>query len=170
MLPAVVEEAIREVAEDRTSGASKLARPDAYIRAPVVPDAEGASVLARASCALVGADSVLRDAAVVNKVGTHGLARAAADRKKPFYVACETLKFDARYDVTSWPGLLSRDASGPPKADEGTSATYHDFEITPAHLVTMLITERGSYTPEVVRTMLSTGRDRGTREAGETRE
>ncbi len=143
---------------------------DADIPATVVPDAEGASLLARASCALVGADSVLRDAAVVNKVGTHGLARAAADRKKPFYVACETLKFDARYDVTSWPGLLSRDASGPPKADEGTSATYHDFEITPAHLVTMLITERGSYTPEVVRTMLSTGRDRGTRKAGETRE
>src|SRR5439155_1563621 len=200
MLPAVVEEAIREVAEDRTSGASKLARlavetmglaivdakgrpdpkelaevarrtlanalSDADIPATVVPDAEGASLLARASCALIGADSVLRDAAVVNKVGTHGLARAAADRKKPFYVACETLKFDARYDVTSWPGLLSRDASGPPKADEGTSATYHDFEITPAHLVTMLITERGSYTPELPRTMLSSGRDRATRNAG----
>ncbi len=143
---------------------------DADIPATVVPDGDGPSLLARASCALVGADSVLRDGAIVNKVGTHRLARAAADRKKPLYVACESLKFDARYDATSWPGLSARDASGPERADGGTPAAFRDFEVTPGHLVTMLVTERGSYTPDVVRTMLSAGRTDGRRNAAEPRE
>ena len=120
---------------------------DAGVPASAVPDSEGASLLARASCALVGADSVLRDGAVVNKVGTHGLARAAGDRKKPFYVACETLKFDARYDAETWPGSRNSDAMN------------STFEITPADLVTLIVTERGTYGPEVVRTMLSPGRE-----------
>jgi translation initiation factor 2B subunit (eIF-2B alpha/beta/delta family) len=111
-----------------------------------VPDSEGASLMARASCALVGADSVLRDGAVVNKVGTHSLARAAVDRKKPFYVACETLKFDARYDAATWPGLRIATMSS-------------TFEVTPPELITTTVTERGTYTPEIVRTMLSPGRD-----------
>src|SRR5207247_5572630 len=95
---------------------------DADIPATVVPDAEGASPVARASCALVGADSVLRDAAVVNKVGTHGLASAAADRKKPFYVDCETTKFYARYDGTLRLGMVSRGASDTTAACVGTPA------------------------------------------------
>src|SRR3989442_12955220 len=120
---------------------------DAGVPAMAVPDAEGSSLMARASCALVGADSVLRDGSVVNKVGTHSLARAAVDRKKPFYVACETLKFDARYDAATWPGS---------QVGNGINPT---FEITPAELVTTIVTERGTYGPEVVRTMLSPGPD-----------
>jgi len=119
---------------------------DAGIPSMAIPDAEGASMLARASCALVGADSVLRDGAVVNKVGTRGLAAVAADRKKPFYVACETLKFDARYDAATWPGSHIPTMSSM-------------FEVTPADLVTTIVTERGTYGPEVVRMMLSPGRD-----------
>src|SRR5712692_1883319 len=120
---------------------------DAGVPATAVPDSEGPSLLARASCVLVGADSVLRDGAVVNKVGTTGLARAAADRKKSFYVACETLKFDARYDASTWPGSRIPTAMNP------------TFEVTPGELVTTIVTERGTYAPEVIRTMLSPGRD-----------
>ena len=119
---------------------------DAGVPSMAVPDAEGSSLMARASCALVGADSVLRDGSVVNKVGTHSLARAAVDRKKPFYVACETLKFDARYDAATWPGLR-------------IPTMNSTFEVTPPELITTTVTERGTYTPEIVRTMLSPGRD-----------
>jgi len=129
---------------------------DAGVPATAVPDADGASLMARASCALVGADGVLRDGSVVNKTGTHGLARAAADRKKPFYVACESLKLDARYDAGTWPG------SGIPTAMNPT------FEVTPAELVTTIVTERGTYAPEVIRTMLSPGRDPRRPAAAET--
>jgi translation initiation factor eIF-2B subunit delta len=118
---------------------------DAGVPSTAIPDAQGAPHLARASCALVGADSVLRDGAVVNKVGTHALAAVAADRKKPFFVACETLKFDARYDGATWPGTR-------------IPAMSSTFEVTPSELITTVVTERGTYTPETIRTMLSPGR------------
>ena len=81
---------------------------DPGVPVTLVSDALGPSLMEEASCALVGADAVLRDAAVVNKIGTYALALAASDRKKPFYVACETLKFDARYDSASWPKPAAR--------------------------------------------------------------
>src|SRR3989442_13040996 len=65
---------------------------DAGVPSTAIPDAEGASLLARASCALVGADSALRDGAVVNKGGTRGLAAVAADPKKPSYLPWQSLK------------------------------------------------------------------------------
>ncbi len=128
--------------EGRTFAASLT---DAGIPVTVVPDPEGPARLATASYALVGADSVLRDGSVVNKVGTQALALAAKDRAKPFYVACESLKFDARYDGASWPVRPDIDPL---------------FDLTPGHLVTMVVTERGAYTPDVIRTMLAPARRR----------
>ncbi len=128
----------------------------AGIPVTVVTDALGPSRMADAACALVGADAILRDAAVVNKVGTYGLALAANDAKKPFYVACESLKFDARYDAPSWP------VPGPRPADEvwdgrgdRIDALNGYFEVTPGRLVTTTVTERGTYAPDVIRTMLA---------------
>ena len=128
--------------EGRTFAASLT---DAGIPVTVVPDPEGPARLATASYALVGADSVLRDGSVVNKVGTQALALAAADHTKPFYVACESLKFDARYDGASWPA---------------SAAMGRVFDLTPGRLVTIVATERGAYTPDVIRTMLAPARGR----------
>src|SRR5256885_1224460 len=112
--------------EGRTFAASLT---DAGIPVTVVPDPEGPARLATASYALVGADSVLRDGSVVNKIGTQALALAAKDHEKRFYVACETLKFDARYDSTSSPHRPDTDRL---------------FDLTPAELVTMVVTDRKS--------------------------
>ncbi|HEX9339606.1 MAG TPA: hypothetical protein VF992_00305 [Thermoplasmata archaeon] len=131
----------------------------AGIPVTLVADTVGPSLMDDAACALVGADAVLRDAAVVNKVGTYGLALAAMDRKKPFYVACESLKFDARYDAASWP------VPGPRPPEEVWDARgdrievlNRYFEITPGRLVTTTVTERGTYAPDVIRTMLAQAR------------
>jgi translation initiation factor 2B subunit (eIF-2B alpha/beta/delta family) len=107
--------------------------------AVVTADDLGADMAAEASYVLVGADSVLRDGSVVNKRGTYPIARAAAERGKPVYVACETLKFDARFDTETWPGARQADL----------------FDVTPPNLITTVVTERGTYTPEIVRTMLA---------------
>jgi len=85
---------------------------------------------------------VLRDGSVVNKRGTRALAEAAAKHGKPMYVACETLKFDARFDAASWPG---------PRAG-------NLFDVTPSPLVTTVVTERGTYAPEIIRTLLAPAR------------
>ena len=112
------------------------------LQVTVVPDAEGPKHAAEATYVLVGADSILRDGSLVNKRGTLPIAEAAAANGKPVYVACETLKFDARYDSTSWPGAGTRQL----------------FDLTPARLVTNVVTERGAFTPDTIRTMLSPAR------------
>lgn len=109
------------------------------VPATVIPDDQGAARVGEATYVLVGADSVLRDGSVVNKRGTLPLAQAAVDAKKPVFVACETLKFDARFDAASWPRGLNQDL----------------FDVTPGHLVTTVVTERGTYEPDIIRTMLA---------------
>ena len=142
--------------EGRTLAASLA---EAGIPVTVVPDALGATLMADASCVVVGTDGILRDGAIVNKVGTYALALAAADRKKPFYVVGETLKFDARNDGASWPLPLQRD---PHEVWDGAPERIHVmnqyFEVVPGRLVTTVVTERGAYSPEIIRTMLAQGR------------
>jgi translation initiation factor 2B subunit (eIF-2B alpha/beta/delta family) len=107
--------------------------------ATVIPDDSGPTRAAGATYVLVGADSVLRDGSIVNKKGTLPLAEAAAAHGKPVYIACESLKFDARFDSASLPALRMGEL----------------FDVTPGRLVTTVVTERGTYTPEIIRTMLS---------------
>ena len=108
----------------------------------VIPDETGPARVVEASYVLTGADSVLRDGSIVNKRGTRPLAEAAAKYGKPMFVACETLKFDARFDVASWPA----------------PRTGNLFDLTPGPLVTTVVTERGTYAPEIIRTMLAPSR------------
>jgi len=133
-----------------------IALSEAGVPATLVPDAMGPGLMAEATCALVGADTVLRDGAFVNKTGTYALGLAASDHRKPLYVACETLKFDARYDSGSWPGAPEMNPreiwENPP---ERIAMRNRYFEVIPARLVTMVTTERGSYAPDTIRTMLA---------------
>ena len=107
--------------------------------ATVVADDAGPARVSQADYVLTGADAILRDGSVVNKVGTRAIAQAAVDAQRPFHVACETLKFDARFDAPSWPG----------------PRTAGLFEVTPGRLVTTVVTERGTYAPDIIRTMLA---------------
>lgn len=133
-----------------------IALKESGLEAILAPDPLGPSLVPEADYVLVGADSVLRDASIVNKAGTYGLALAAADRRKPVYVACETIKFDARYDASTWPGAPDMPArevwENPPEAID---IRNRYFEVTPGRLVTMVATERGSYAPDTIRTMLA---------------
>ncbi len=146
----------RPLFEGRTLAVSLA---DAGIAVTLAPDALGPSLMAEATTAFVGADAVLRDAAVVNKIGTYGLALAAADHKKPFYVACETLKFDARYDASSWPSPRPHEPDEVwNDRGEHIAVVNRYFEVTPGRLLTMAVTERGAYAPDVIRTMLAQAR------------
>ncbi|MCI4371030.1 MAG: translation initiation factor eIF-2B [Thermoplasmata archaeon] len=112
------------------------------VPAAIVLDDQGPERVRDATYVLVGADSVLRDGSVVNKRGTRALAEAAKKGGKPMYVACETMKFDARFEAGSRPQGQKPDL----------------FDVTPGQLITTIVTERGAYTPDIVKTMLSTTR------------
>ncbi len=139
-----------------------VALKEAGIPASLAPDALGPSLVAQSTGVLVGADTVLRDGAVVNKIGSYGLALAAKAADKPFHVACETLKFDARHDAASWPGSPAMNPrevwENPPERIE---VVNRYFEAVPANLVTAIVTERGSYAPDLVKTMLAQSKGLG---------
>ena len=111
----------------------------------------------------VGTDRTTADGDVANKIGTYLKALAARDCGVPFYVACPspTIDFgladgdaipieerDAR-EVTHAAGLLEADDGAASRmvevrlVPEGSRACNPAFDVTPARLVTALITERG---------------------------
>jgi methylthioribose-1-phosphate isomerase len=111
---------------------------------------------------IVGTDRVTRTGDVANKIGTYLKALAAKDNGVPFYVAAPSSSIDfeltdgireipietrspdeVRY-VQGW-------ADGRPQqvriCPEDTPAVNYGFDVTPARLVSALITERGVCLP-----------------------
>ena len=71
-------------------------------------------------------------------------------------MACETLKFDARHEAASGPGSPAMNPrelwDSPPDKVE---IVNRYFEVVPAGLVTAVVTERGAFPPDLVKTMLA---------------
>ena len=101
---------------------------------------------------MVGADRVCADGNIINGIGTYQLALAAEKAGAPFYVLCETLKFDPRlksYEVD----LEEKEPSevvAPGRLPPQVRVKNPYFDITPLELVTGIVTEEGLFTPEEV--------------------
>ncbi|MFZ1493913.1 MAG: hypothetical protein WAU60_10945 [Candidatus Competibacter denitrificans] len=116
---------------------SAWAVPTTYIT-----EAQMALFVAKADAVLVGADSLLADGAVVNKVGTHLLALAAHEHGVPFYVCCERFKrWRADEPVPDLEEMASTELGVPDWPNVKIRNVY--FEVTPAHLVSRWIDEAG---------------------------
>ena len=108
---------------------------------------------------IVGTDRVTRKGDVANKIGTYLKALAAFDNQVPFYVALPSSTFDMQIadgiqeiaietrsadEVLYMQGLQNDQSIGRVRiAPLNTPALNYGFDITPARLVTGLITERG---------------------------
>lgn len=126
----------------------------------VIADNAGGHLMQRGLVDIVitGSDRTARNGDVANKIGTYEKALAARDNGVPFYVALPSSTFDLSLDdgVRGIP-IEERDAreithavalhEGRPTEvalmDEATPAKNYAFDVTPARLVTGLITERG---------------------------
>jgi methylthioribose-1-phosphate isomerase len=98
---------------------------------------------------LVGADRIAANGDVANKIGTYSLAVLAREHGIPFYVAAPLSTVDlATPDGGSIP-LEERserevlELAGVALAPPGVGARHPAFDVTPARLVTGIITERG---------------------------
>ncbi len=108
---------------------------------------------------ITGADRVTRSGDAANKIGTYLKALAARDNGIPFYVALPSSTFDwtlrdgvqgipieqrGAEEVTHMEGLT---ASGTVETlrilPSASPAANYGFDVTPARLITGLITERG---------------------------
>ncbi|HEY0590606.1 MAG TPA: S-methyl-5-thioribose-1-phosphate isomerase [Thermoanaerobaculia bacterium] len=107
---------------------------------------------------IVGADRIAANGDTANKIGTYMLAVLAQKHSVPFYVAAPTSTIDlATPDGSSIPieerssaevaEVVGRDERGELTkvrvAPEGVSARHPAFDVTPAELITAIVTERG---------------------------
>jgi methylthioribose-1-phosphate isomerase len=122
----------------------------------LVVDGAVGLLLARglAQAVVVGADRIARSGDVANKIGTYVLAVLAKEHGVPFIVAAPTSTIDlscpqgAAIPIEERSPEEVRTVMGLPVAPPGVEALNPAFDITPAHLVTAIVTERGvAYPP-----------------------
>jgi methylthioribose-1-phosphate isomerase len=102
---------------------------------------------------IVGADRVAANGDVANKIGTYTLAVLAARHALPFYVAAPLSTIDPNVPDGAAIPIEERSPEevtgfrGERWAPEGVAVVNPAFDVTPADLVTGLITERGVVSP-----------------------
>jgi methylthioribose-1-phosphate isomerase len=117
----------------------------------LVVDSAAAGLIAagEVDAVIVGCDRVAANGDVANKVGTYGLALAAGAAGIPFLVAGPTSTIDYGCPSGAEIAIEERDpdevrtAAGRPLTIAGTECRNPAFDVTPAALVTVLVTERG---------------------------
>jgi len=98
---------------------------------------------------VVGTDRVAANGDVANKIGTYSVAVLAREHGIPFYVAAPTSTIDLNVKDGSAIPIEERDASevthvkGASIAPAGIKVRNPAFDVTPARLVSAIITERG---------------------------
>jgi methylthioribose-1-phosphate isomerase len=98
---------------------------------------------------VVGTDRTAANGDVANKIGTYTVAALAARHHVPFYVAAPTSSIDLATASGADIPIEQRSASevthigGRPLAPQGVPALHPAFDVTPAELVTAIITEHG---------------------------
>jgi methylthioribose-1-phosphate isomerase len=116
-------------------------------------DGAGPFLISRglADAVVVGADRIAANADVANKIGTYSLALAAHRAGIPFVVAAPESTIDENTpDGAAIPIELRPDAEVTrPAAPEGTKALNYAFDVTPAELVTAIVTEERVIRPQL---------------------
>ncbi len=132
----------------------RIARELSLYRIPVtfIDDAAMGLYISAVNKVVVGADRVCADGKVINGIGTYQLALAAEKAGIPFYVLCETLKFDPRLrgDEIDLEEKETWEVVEPGRLPPEVKVKNPHFDITPPELVTAVVTENGLLTPEEV--------------------
>ena len=102
---------------------------------------------------IVGADRIAANGDTANKIGTLGVAIAARHFNVPFYVAAPTSTIDLAMQTGAGIPIEERAAAevaefgARPTAPAGVDIYNPAFDVTPAELITAIITEHGVATP-----------------------
>src|SRR3954452_6426466 len=108
----------------------------------VVVDSAAASLMGAGDvdCVVTGADRIAANGDTANKIGTYGLAVLARHHAIPFYVVAPT----STVDVTAATGAaIPIEERDPTEITDRFVARNPAFDVTPATLITAIVTERG---------------------------
>lgn len=121
----------------------------------VICDNMAASVLRDKAidCVIVGADRIAANGDVANKIGTYGVAILAQTHNVPFYVAAPLSTIDRSLAEGSEIPIEERGSDevtrgmGKRTAPPSVGVYNPAFDVTPNHLVTAIITDKGVAQP-----------------------
>jgi methylthioribose-1-phosphate isomerase len=121
----------------------------------LIADVAAASVMARGEVDLVvtGADRIAANGDTANKIGTYGVAVLARHHGVPFYIAAPWSTIDPALASGAEIPIEERDAEevrrvGSQQTAPSRTPVYNPaFDVTPAALITAIITERGIFRP-----------------------
>ena len=114
-------------------------------------------------CVIVGADRIAANGDTANKIGTYNVAILATVHDIPFYVAAPTSTLDLSLKTGDLIPIEQRAAEevtegfGSRTAPEGVKVYSPAFDVTPAHLITAIITEKGIAHPPYEESLASPG-------------
>jgi translation initiation factor eIF-2B subunit alpha len=101
--------------------------------------------MSQIDCVFTGADCVLENGGIVNRIGTYTAALCAKSYNKPFYVFVESLKFFKRFP------LHQSDIFSFLADDEGLrDISKADIDYTSPEYISEIFTDIGIFTPPAV--------------------
>ncbi len=141
------------------------------IEVTVIADSMAAAVMAqgRVDAIVVGADRIAANGDVANKIGTYGLACVAKHHQLPLYVAAPWSTVDMRCANGGAIPIEQRAAAELTHLGErrvvpaGVTVENPAFDVTPAALVTAIVTERGVVAPQRLLELASVGAAEGSK-------
>lgn len=107
---------------------------------------------------LVGAEGLVENGGIINRIGTYQLAIVAAAHKKPLYVAAESHKFarmfplyqtdlpELKKEQRPWQSIQTAENPMP----ENVEVDNPSQDYTPPNLISLLFTDLGVLTPSAV--------------------
>ncbi|TWT78082.1 Methylthioribose-1-phosphate isomerase [Posidoniimonas polymericola] len=133
------------------------------VDATLITDSMNAQVMreGRVGAVIVGADRIAANGDAANKIGTYAAAIAARYHKVPFYVAAPSTTFDLTLTSGDQIPIEQRADEeitcgfGKQTAPVGAKTYNPAFDVTPAELITGIVTERGVFKPGEVAAALS---------------
>ena len=118
----------------------------------VIADSAAASLMAagQVDCVITGADRIAANGDTANKIGTYSLAVLADHHSIPLYVVAPTTTFDP---ATPDGGAIPIEERDPGEITTRFNARNPAFDVTPADLITAIVSEEGVHRAPYARSL-----------------
>eukprot|EP01122_Echinamoeba_exundans_P003301 TRINITY_DN13420_c0_g1_i1.p1 TRINITY_DN13420_c0_g1~~TRINITY_DN13420_c0_g1_i1.p1 ORF type:complete len:317 (+),score=62.82 TRINITY_DN13420_c0_g1_i1:35-985(+) len=123
----------------------------------LISDSTVGAIMDKVDMVLVGAEAVVENGGIINKVGTYQIGIVAKALGKPVYVAAESFKMIRLFPLRQR-DIPNRKAAFEPAQPTGVtqeqlqnlSVESPDLDFTPPHYITLLFSDLGVLTPSAV--------------------
>merc|ERR1711990_30317 len=143
---------VTQSAPDNSGEEMKKILEKAGVQTTVILDSAVAYIMERVDVVLVGAEGVVENGGIINKIGTYGVAIVAKTLNKPFYVAAESFKFTRLFPLSQsdLPDECKYKGSSLREANANLDKEHPLVDYTPPDYIALLFTDLGVLTPTAV--------------------